>query len=145
MIASHHGKLTGGAIQLRDHHPADGEHEADREVDLGQDQGEYLGGPEQDVDRRLVEQVDQIPVGTEPGSLGLEEDDDDDHSGDDGQSAALPALDAPPLRAQVVAERVGQHLGRSRYQVRIGLRSGLVLLQLGRERRLLQLGRHTGA
>ena len=144
MIPSHHGKLTGRSDQLGDHHPADGEHEADREVDLRQDQGEDLGRAEQDVDRRLVEQVDQIPVGTEPGSLGLEEDDNDQQSGDDGECAALPALDTPPLRAQVVAERVGQDLGRGRYEVRVGLGGGLVLGQLGREWRLLQLGRDAG-
>ena len=139
-------KVDGGSDQLGDHHPADGEHEPDRQVDLRQDQSEDLGRPEQDVDRRLVEQVDQIPVGTEPGSLDLEEDDDDDQSGDDGQRAALPALDPSPLRAQVVAERVGQHLGRGGYEVGFGLGGGsLVLGQLGREWRLLQLGRHIGA
>jgi len=66
---------------------------------------------EQDEERRLDEQVDDVARGEELRLLHLEDDDDEDQAGQDGQRAALAVADPLPPGAEVLAERVGQDVG----------------------------------
>jgi hypothetical protein len=53
-------QVDRGGDQLGDDEGGDGSRVPDREIDLGQQQREDLGDPEQDVLGRLHEQIDEV-------------------------------------------------------------------------------------
>ena len=94
-----------GREQQRGEHAADAGHEADREVDLAEQQGERDAHGDHRVRRRLDDQVDEVPRREEAVVLGLEDDRDDDQADDDRQRAEVAGLDAGPPAAGVARRR----------------------------------------
>src|SRR5580700_9842521 len=110
----------------RHQHPA-GEHradrrgEADRQVDLAEQQDEHLGHAQHHDPRGLGNQVDQVARGQEQGVAGLEVDDDGHQAEQDGQEAAVAAAHPDQEDLGVLAERVGDDLGSGQGGVGRGL------------------------
>ena len=82
---------------------ADARDEADRQVDLAEQQGEDLAHRQQHVRRALDQQVDEVAGGQEVRVERLEQDRDQQQTGDDRQHAALAAADPRDSGADVVA------------------------------------------
>ena len=76
------------------HGAADRTGEAERQVDLAEQQHEDLGHAEDDELGGLLEEVDQVRRGEEPRAQDLEDDDDRDQAEHDRQRAALAAANA---------------------------------------------------
>ena len=105
------GPAIGGGEQGQGDGGADAGHEADREVDLAQNQGEGLAHAQRHEERRLHQQVDDVAGREELGLLDLEDDDDQDEAEDDRQRPALTAADPLHPGFDVLPQRVGQDVG----------------------------------
>ncbi len=150
--ADDHGRPPGPAVRRGEEGQGDGGadpgHEADREVDLTQNQREGLAQAQRHEKGGLHQQVDDVAGREELGLLDLEDDDDEDQPEDDRERPALAAAD--PLRPglEVLPERVGQDFGRHgdegdgrrRLLVVLLLAAGLVVLAGGWGRTRLGLG-----
>ena len=113
MIAAHHGQFapvgcTSSATTtlLSAHDQADGQ------VDLAEEQGEDLGDRQQHVDGALLEQVDQVLRRQELRVRDLEADGDHHDGQEHGQDTGVAAADPEPRGPEVLAERLGEQLGR---------------------------------
>ena len=96
--------LPSGEQQQRGEHAADAGDEADRQVDLAQQQHEDDAHGDDRVRRRLDDQVDEVAGGQEAVVLRLEDDRDEDQADDDRQRAELAGLDVGPPAARVGAD-----------------------------------------
>ena len=89
------GRSAARSMHAR--HAAD---EADRQVDLPQQQDEDDPHADRRDRRRLDDEVDEVPRGQEVRVLALEDDRDDDQADDDRQRAEVAGLDARPPAAR---------------------------------------------
>ena len=103
---------AGRLHQLGDHDAAHPHDQADGEVDLAEEQGEDLGDRQQHVDAALLEQVDQVLRHEELRVRDLEADGDHHEGQEHGQDAGVAAADPLPRGPEVLAERLGEQLGR---------------------------------
>ena len=103
-MAAHQGQPVCGLTSSAHDDAADAAHEADRQVDLAEQQGEDLAHGQQHEDRALDQQVDQVAGGEEVRVQGLEDDRDEEQADDDRQHAALAAPQPDHQRPDVVAE-----------------------------------------
>ncbi len=83
---------------------ADAGHEADREVDLTQNQGEGLAQAQEHEEGGLDQEVDDVAGREELGLLDLEDDDDEDEAEQNRQRPALTATDPLDPRTHVLPE-----------------------------------------
>ena len=120
------GPAIGGREQGHGDGGADTGHIAHREVDLAQNEGKGLAQSEQDEERGLDEQVDDVAGRQEFRRLRLEDDDDDDEAEQDRQRAAFPAADSPHPGVDVLTERIGQEVGGDGDEVDGWVRGGAV-------------------
>jgi hypothetical protein len=93
---------------------ADREVEADRQVDLAQQQDERLRHGNRDDPPCLRHQVGDVGRRQEGRLPDLEVGPQDDQADDDGQGAALTSADLAQPDPGVLAQGLGQHLRRGR-------------------------------
>ena len=103
---------AGRLHKLGDHDAAEPHDQADGQVDLSQQQGEDLSDRQQHVHGALLEEVDQVLRRQELRVRDLEADGDQHEAQDHGQDTAVAAADPGPRGPEVLAQRLGDELGR---------------------------------
>ena len=103
---------AGRLHKFGDHDAAKPHDQADGEVDLAEEQGEDLSDRQQHVDGALLEEVDQVLRRQELRVRDLEADGDHHDGQDHGQDTAVAAADPGPRGPEVLAQRLGDELGR---------------------------------
>ena len=98
--------------KLGDHDAAKHHDQANRQVDLRQEQREDLGHRQHHVHGALLEEVDQVLRRQELRVRDLEADGDHHDGHDHGQDTAVAAADPEPPGPGVLAKRLGDELGR---------------------------------
>ena len=105
--------VRGGRLhELGDHDAAKPHDQADGQVDLSEEQGEDLSDRQQHVYAALLEEVDQVLRRQELRVRDLEADGDHHDGQDHGQDTAVAAADPAPPGPEVLAQRLGDELGR---------------------------------
>ena len=102
-------KIRAARLHKLGHHDAAKPHDqADREVDLAEEQGEDLSHRQHHVHGALLEEVDQVLRRQELSVRDLEADGDHHDGQDHGQDTAVATADPEPRGPEVLAERLGE-------------------------------------